>query len=272
MVLQPALLLLGRLRIDISLVCHQRHLRVDDDILSLRIVDDDVGLHLPSRILILQSPPRLVAQSRLHLVVDALGQSLTCQQVAEDDLAHRAARLVVAAQHIGQALRLLAQLLGLTHHQQHLLAKRCRVGRRLLLGLADGLLHVGDGLFQRRGDARHRLRVLRLQPVGTAFEDAPGHIGKLLLLPPVFLCRLLPQQFQFAAERLHAGIEPLGPRGTLPDVRLQMLYAALGCTEQFLTHGQFDVLLAGGDVHGVESLVHHEIGHHGSRRHTYYNI
>ena len=74
--LQGALLLFGRLGIDVALIGHQRHLRVNDRILSLWVVQNDVGLHLTSRVVVLQRAPLFVAQTGLYLVVNALRQSL----------------------------------------------------------------------------------------------------------------------------------------------------------------------------------------------------
>ena len=163
MILQKTFLLLWRLGVDILLIRHQRHLRVDDGILTLWIVQDDVGLHLASCLVVLQRAPHLIAQTGLHLVMDALGESLTGQQVTQDNLTHVTTHLIVTTQHIGQSFRFLSQLLRLLHHLDHLFTEGCRMGSTLFLILTDSLLHVGDSILQGLGDARHGLCVRLLQ-------------------------------------------------------------------------------------------------------------
>ena len=80
--LQITLLILRRLGIHIFLIRHERHLRVYDGILTLRIVQDHVGLHLLARLVVLQRTAQLVAESRLHLIMDTLREPLRRQQVA----------------------------------------------------------------------------------------------------------------------------------------------------------------------------------------------
>ena len=276
MILQVAFLLLGRLGIHVFLVGHERHLRIDDGILSLRIVEDHVGLHLLARLVILQRAPHLVAQPCLHLIVDTLRESLTGQQVTEDDLTHVAAHLIVATQHVSQSLRLLTKLLGLLHHLQHLFTERSRVGRTLLLGLIDSLLHVGDGILQGLGDTRHRLRVLLLQFRGTGLHQLLRHVLQLLagrtelllellVAPFQFLSHLLAHQFEFPALRLRLGMERL-------VLRFQMVHATGGGIQLFSLHREFDILLSPGDAERVHPTVHQQVEHHGAHHYTDQNI
>ena len=202
MLLQIAFLILRRLRIHILLIRHERHLRVDDGVLPLRIVQDHVGLHLLARLVVLQRTPHLVSQPGLHLIVDALRQSLRRQQVAEDDLAHIARYLIVTPQYVRQPLGLLTQLLCLLHHQADLFTERGRVCRTLFLRLADGLLHIRDGLFQRLGDARHRLRVRLLQLRCTALQHLLRHRHKLGVALLLFLLLLVADMLQVLAHQL----------------------------------------------------------------------
>ena len=76
MILQGTLFLLRVVGIDITLIGDQRYLRVDNGILSLRIVQDDIGLHLLTSIVVLQGATLFVPQTSLHLVMDTLSQSL----------------------------------------------------------------------------------------------------------------------------------------------------------------------------------------------------
>ena len=202
MVLQIALLILWRFCIHIFLISHKRHFRVDNRILPLRIVQNHVGLHLLTRLVILQRAPHFVAQTGLHLIVSTFREPLTGQQVAKNNLAHIAAHLVIAPQYVRQALRLLTQLLRLLHHLQHLFAERGRVGCTLFLILTDSLLHVGDSILQRLGNACHRLRVRLFQFRSTGLHQLLGHILKLVLAMPCLVVHLLAHQFQFPHLRL----------------------------------------------------------------------
>ena len=226
--LQIAFFFLGRLSIHIFLVSHERHLRVDDSILSLRIVQDHIGLHLLARLVVLQGAPHFVAQTSLNLVVSTLRKSLTGQKIAQDNLPHVTTHLIVAPEHIGQALSPLTQLLGLLHHLQHLLTERGRVGCTLFLVLADGLLHIRDGILQGLRDTRHRLCVRLFQFRGTALEHLLCHVHKLcitllllLLLLLTNLVYLLAHQFQLAPLTLSTGMQ-------LPVLCLQMVHPAGG--------------------------------------------
>ena len=234
--LQITLLILRRLGIHIFLIRHERHLRVYDGILTLRIVQDNVGLHLLARLVVLQRTAQLVAESRLHLIMDTLREPLRRQQVTEDNLTHVTAHLVVASEHVRQTLGLLAQLLRLLHHQLDLLSEGCRVGGRVLLVLRDGLLHVRDSLLQRLGDARHRLRVRLLQLRRTLFQHLLRHIHELgitflLLLEFLTLRRfhLLVQQFQLTALRLRLGMQRL-------VLLLQMVHPTRDSVQLFVAH------------------------------------
>ena len=120
MFLQSTFLLLGCLSIDVALVCHQRHLGVYDHVLSLWIVQDDIRLHLAPGIVILHRTSLLVAQTGLHLIVYALGQTLGCKQVAQDDFAHIATDLVVTTQYVSQSLGFLTHFASRFHHQSQL--------------------------------------------------------------------------------------------------------------------------------------------------------
>ena len=122
--LQVAVFLLGRGGVDIALVGHERHLRVYYRVLALRVVQYDVGLHLAPRLVVLQRAAVVVAQARLHFVVYAFGQPLRCEQVAQYYLAHVPGGLVVAPEHVGQALGLLAYGAAAFHHHLYLLAQR----------------------------------------------------------------------------------------------------------------------------------------------------
>ena len=271
-VLQITLLVLGCLGIDILLVGHERDLRVDDGILSLRIVEDDVGLHLTPCLVVLQRATELIAQTGLHLVVDTLGESLRSQEVAQNNLTHIAAHLIVATQHVGQTLGLLAQLLGLLHHLDHLLTERGRVGSTLLLVLIDGLLHVGDGILQGLCDARHGLCVRLLQFRGTALQHLLGHRHKLgiaLLLFLLFLVAhlfyLLAHQFQFPTLCFGLGVQ-------LFVLHFQMAHAAGGIQQLFGLHRELDIFLTSFDTEHVHLTVHQQVEHDSPYCHTYYNI
>ena len=272
MLLQIAFLIFRRLCIHILLIRHERHLRVDDGILPLRIVQDHVRLHLLTCLIVLQRAPHLVSQPGLHLIVDALRQSLRRQQVAEDDLAHIARYLIVAPEHVRQPLGLLTQLLCLFHHQADLFAERGRVCRTLLLRLADGLLHVRDGVLQRLGDARHRLRVRLLQLRCTALQHLLRHRHKLrvalllfLLLLVADMLQVLAHQLQFPRLRLCLGVQVL-------VLRLQMPHPTRRLCQLFTLHREFDILLAALDAQHVHLAVHQQIEHHRPDCHTYYYI
>ena len=79
-------------------------------------MQDYVGLHLLTRLVILQRAPQFVTQPCLYLIVDTLRQSLTSQEVTQDNLPHITTHLIVTAQHVRQTLRLLTELLCLLHH------------------------------------------------------------------------------------------------------------------------------------------------------------
>ena len=96
MVLQITFFFLLSLGIHIFLVCHKRDLRVHYGILSLRIVKYHIWLHLLTGLIILQRTSKFISESGLHLIVDSLRQSLTCQQVTQDNLPHIATHLVIA--------------------------------------------------------------------------------------------------------------------------------------------------------------------------------
>ena len=228
-------------------------------------MQDHIGLHLAPRLVVLQGASHLVSQTSLHLIVDTLCQSLTRQQVTEDDLTHVTAHLIVAPQHVGQALRLLTQLLCLLHHLLDLFTERSRVGSTLLLVLRDGFLHLVDSLPQRLGNTRHRLRVLRFQFLGTALHQLLGHVLKALLVAFQFLVHLLAHQFQLPALALRLGMQ-------FPVFRFQMVYPTRGDAQLFAPHREFDILLAGSNVHRIHPLVHHEVCHHSTHRDTYYYI
>ena len=262
MILQIALLLLGRLGIDILLVSHKRDLRVDDGILSLRIVQDHVGLHLLTSLVILQRASQFVTQPRLYLIVDTFRQSLTGQQVAKDDLTHITTHLVVTAQHVRQALCLLAQLLRLLHHLQHLLTERSRVSRTFLLVLTDRFLHIRDGLLQRLCNTRHRLRILFFQFRGTRLHQLLGHVLKAFLVAFQFFIHLLAHQFQLPSLRLRTGVK-------LFVLRLQMVHPAGSSTQLLVAHRQFDILLACYEVHGIHAFIHQQVDSDATYRHTY---
>ena len=132
---------------------------------------------------------------------------------------------------------------------------------RLLLRVADGLLHSGDGLLQWLGDTRERLRVLFLQFRGTPLEDALGHIGKLLLQQLLVLLALLPYHLQFPGLRFHLGVQRHQFIVLSLGVCLQMLHPAVGCIEHLLPRCQFNIFLTRGDVEGIHPLVHHHIEH-----------
>ena len=205
-VLQVTLLILGCFGIHIFLVGYQRHLRVDNGILPLWVMQNHVGLHLTAGLVVLHGATEFITQPCLHLVVDSLRKSLTRKQVAQDYLAHVTAHLVIAAQHVGQTLGLLAQLLRLLHHHQHLLAERGRMGSALLLVIADGFLHVGDGILERLGNARYRFGVRLLQLLCTLLQQLRSHILKALLVALRFLGHLLVQQLQLARLRFGLGM------------------------------------------------------------------
>ena len=197
--------------------------------------------------------------------MDALRQSLTGQQVTKDNLAHVATHLIVATQHVCQTVRFLTQLLCLLHHLQHLFTERGRVGGTFLLRVVDGLLHIADGLTERLGDARHRLRVLLLQFRGAGLQQLLGHILEPFLVPFQFFVHLLAHQFQFPRLTLGFCMQVL-------VLHLQMLHSAVGSIEQFRSHREFDILLAALDTERVHPAVHQQIEHHRSHRYTYYYI
>ena len=263
--LQIAVLILRRFCIHILLVGHQRHLRVDDGILSLRVVQYHVGLHLLASLVMLHGTSQFVAQTGLHLVVYALGQSLRCKQVAQYYLAHVSAHLVVAAQHIGQALSLLTQLLCLLHHHQHLLSERCRMGSTLLLVVVDGLLHIGYRILQRLSDARHGLGVRLLKLRSALLKQLLCHILESRLVALQFLGHLLMQQLQLTPLRFGLGMQ-------VSVLGLKMLYSTGLLGQLFGLHLQFDISLAACNAQSIHTAVHQQIEHHGAYRYTYYNI
>ena len=216
MFLQGTLLLLGGLGIHVALVGHERHLRVDDGILSLWIVQNDVGLHLATRLVVLQRTPHLVAQTGLHLVMDTLGESLRRQQVAKNDFTHVAANLVVATQHVGQSLGLLAHLAARFHHQAQLFLQRCRLGCMVLGVVADGLSHFADGLLQGLRDVVYALLILFIQVTGLCLGQQHTHVVQLVLggFHHVYL-RLLLSQFHHQPRllRVHHEVDPHSPQG-----------------------------------------------------------
>ena len=96
-VLQVTLLILGCLGIHVFLVGNQRYLRIDDSILPLWVMQNHVGLHLATSLIVFHGTSEFIAQTGLHLVVDALRQTLTIQQVAQNNLAHVTTHLVIAS-------------------------------------------------------------------------------------------------------------------------------------------------------------------------------
>ena len=114
--------------------------------------------------------------------------------VAKYYLAHVSTDFVVAAQYVGKALCLLAQLLCLLHHHQHLLTKRSRMGCALLLVFTDSLLHVGDSILQWLRDARYCFGIRLLQFLGTLLQQLLSHILKALLMALRLFSHLLMQQ------------------------------------------------------------------------------
>ena len=192
-VLQVTLLILGCLGIHVFLVGYQRYLRVDDSILPLWVMQNHVGLHLATSLIVLHGTSEFIAQTGLHLVVDAFRQTLTVQQVAQNNLAHVTTHLIIASQHVRQTLCFLAQLLCLLHHHQHLFAERSRMGCTFLLVIADGLLHVGDGILQRLSNTRYRFGVRLLQLLRTLLQQLLRHILKAFLVALRFLSHLLMQ-------------------------------------------------------------------------------
>ena len=139
------------------------------------------------------------------------------------------------------------------------------MSRTLLLVLVDSLLHIGDSLFQRLGDARHRLRILFLQFRGTGLHQLLGHVLKMLLVTFQFLVHLLAHQFQLPTLRLRTGVK-------LFVLRLQMVHPTRGSTQLFVAHRQFDILLACCEVHGIHAFVHQQVDDHATYHHTYYYI
>ena len=206
-------------------------------------------MHLLTSLVILQRASQFVTQPRLYLIVDTFRQSLTGQQVAKDDLTHITTHLVVTAQHVRQALSLLAKLLRLLHHLQHLLTERSRVSRTFLLVLTDRFLHIRDSFLQRLSDARHRLRILFLQFRGTRLHQLLGHVLKAFLVAFQFFIHLLAHQFQLPTLRLRTGVK-------LFVLRLQMVHPAGSSTQLLVAHRQFDILLACYEVHGIHAFIH----------------
>ena len=136
------------------------------------------------------------------------------------------------------------------------------MGGRVLLVLRDGLLHIGDRILQRLGDARHRLRVRLLQLRGTLFQHLLRHIHELgitfLLLLEFLTLRcfhLLVQQFQLTALRLRLGMQRL-------VLLLQMVHPTRDSVQLFVAHRQLDILLAALDTKRVHLTVHQQIQHH----------
>ena len=81
------------------------------------------------------------------------------------------------------------------------------MGCRLLLIVVDGLLHIGDGILQRLGDACHGLGVRLLQLRRTLFQQLLRHVLKSRLVALQLLGHLLMQQLQLAALRFGLGMQ-----------------------------------------------------------------
>ena len=123
MILQITFFIFRSLCIHIFLVCYKRNLRVDNGILTLWIVKYHIRLHLASSLIVFHGLTQFIAKSGLNLIMDAFSQSLTCQQIAKNNLTHVSTHLIITTQNISQTLCLLAQLLCLLHHHQHLFAE-----------------------------------------------------------------------------------------------------------------------------------------------------
>ena len=108
--------------------------------------------------------------------MDALGESLTGQKVAKDNLTHIATDLVVAAQHVGQSLGLFTHLAPRFHHQPQLFLERGRLCRMVFGVVIDGFAHLADGVLQGLRDSVHTLTVLFLQPTGLRLHLLLGHV------------------------------------------------------------------------------------------------
>ena len=235
-------------------------------------MQDDIGLHLLACLIVLQGAPQIVTQTGLHLVVGTFRQSLTRQQIAQDDLSHVTAHLIVTPENICQTLCLLAQQLGLLHHLQHLLTERGRMGGTLLLILTDGLLHVADCLFQGLGDTCHRLRVRILQLSSTPLKHLLRHVHKLRITFLLFLLFLLTDLFNLLAHQLQFPSLTFSTGMQLSVLSLQMVNPTGSRTQLFTFHRELDVLLAALNSKHVHTAVHQEIKHCCTYCHTYYYI
>ena len=264
-VLQVTLLILGCLGIHVFLVGYQRYLRIDDSILPLWVMQNHVGLHLATSLIVFHGTSEFIAQTGLHLVVDALRQTLTIQQVAQNNLAHVTTHLVIASQHIRQVFSLLTQLLRLLHHQQHLLTKRSRMGCALLLVFTDSLLHVGDSILQWLRDARYCFGIRLLQFLGTLLQQLLSHILKALLMALRLFSHLLMQQLQLS----HLSF---GTCMQLTVLTLQVAHSAGALCQllilQFQLHASFATL----DTEVIHFAIHQQVKRYSTHCDTYYNI
>ena len=81
-------------------------LRIDDDIVAVRIVEDEIRAHPGGRVFVPERIAQRIAQGLLGLVIPRCAQALLDEQVFQDHLAPVPLELVVAAHGVGEIVRL----------------------------------------------------------------------------------------------------------------------------------------------------------------------